>query len=80
MNLEEQAKNKEFEFKALQMAVALNLREGTLDVETLNRVMERSFKLGHNAGHCRGENFKYTLLDEYKQSIRELEAQVYAQY
>lgn len=55
--LEEQAAYKEREFDDLSKIVSLEFKEGTLTESQLSQALKKSFMLGHNAGHCRGERY-----------------------
>jgi len=60
--LELQARDKERDKEALKVAVVSLFRLGRLDSETLKRAIDQAFLLGHNAGHCRGEQYVNQLM------------------
>lgn len=59
--LEEQAQRKIDEAKNLKSIAIASLKDGSLNENNLNYILERTFVLGHNAGHCRGEQHKNNL-------------------
>lgn len=54
-DLERYAREKELDKDAIKIAVLKLHRMGMLDEQILSIAIEKSFILGHNAGHCRGE-------------------------
>ena len=60
--LEQLARDKEKDKEALKLAVLGLFRSGRLDSETLKKAIDQAFLLGHNAGHCRGEQYVNRLL------------------
>lgn len=66
--LEEQAAYKEQEFNVLVKIVAAEFIKGKLTEIQLRQAMKKTFMLGHNAGHCRGERY----LSGLRQHQREL--------
>lgn len=58
------AKEKELEKEAYRIAAVRLYRKGEMNLQTLNHVIDKSFALGHNAGHCRGEGYKNRLQEE----------------
>lgn len=55
--LERQAIDKEREKEVLKRAVVRLHRKGELTAIILKTAIEHAFILGHNAGHCRGEQY-----------------------
>ena len=60
--LEQLARDKEKDKEALKLAVLGLFRSGRLDSETLKKAIDQAFLLGHNAGHCRGEQYVNQLM------------------
>lgn len=56
--LERQAIEKEQEKESLKRAAILFLETWGFDDKAINYFIEKSFIIGHNAGHCRGEQYK----------------------
>ncbi|MFD1350183.1 hypothetical protein [Oceanobacillus caeni] len=56
--LELYAREKEQEKEYLKQATILLMKAGHLDKQYLEYAIEKAFKLGHHAGHCRGEMHK----------------------
>lgn len=56
-SLERQAIDKEREKEVLKRAVVSLQRKGELTPIILKSVIDKAFILGHNAGHCRGEQY-----------------------
>lgn len=48
----------EQEKEQLKHDARMALRYGHMSQNVLNYFIEKSFHLGHNAGHCRGEGYK----------------------
>lgn len=57
--LELYAKESEQEKEVLKRDAAIALKYGHMSQNVLEYFIEKSFHLGHNAGHCRGESYKY---------------------
>lgn len=66
--LEGQALEKTREKDKWKVATLELFKEGRLGEKQLEMVIDKAFILGHNAGHCRGENFKNRHLKEIKTS------------
>ena len=60
--LEQLARDKEKDKEALKLAVLTMFRTGRLNSETLKKAIDHAFLLGHNAGHCRGEQYVNQLM------------------
>ncbi|MCG5104413.1 hypothetical protein [Oceanobacillus alkalisoli] len=60
-NLERYAREREKEKNAIKIAVLRLHRMDLLDEELLSTALDKAFRLGHNAGHCRGESHKTKL-------------------
>lgn len=60
--LELQARDKEREKEALKLAVLRLHRTGNLTAFEIKRAIDHAFLLGHNAGHCRGEQYVNQLI------------------
>jgi len=58
--LERQAIDKEREKDVLKRAVVSLHRKGKLTPIIVKTAIEQAFILGHNAGHCRGEQYSNT--------------------
>lgn len=54
--LELYAREKEFEFEGLLEQVVSSFNDDNMTDNKLKRYMKMAYKLGHHAGHCRGEN------------------------
>lgn len=55
--LEQQAIDKEREKEVLKRAVVSLHRKDELTPVILKSIVDKAFILGHNAGHCRGEQY-----------------------
>lgn len=62
--LERYASQKEQEFEALCRAVVNEFNQGDLTEQELNLGLRKAFQYGHHAGHCRGEAYRRTTLEE----------------
>jgi len=56
--LEQQAIDKEREKEHWKKATAHLLQQNRLSHQQLSLVIDKVFLLGHNAGHCRGEQYE----------------------
>lgn len=63
--LEVYAKEKEQDKEQLKKDTIRLLELRQLDNQTIGFVIEQAFKLGHSAGHCRGEDYKNRLIREH---------------
>lgn len=73
-----QDKQKDLEF--LKKLLMEKFTIGELDSDTLQRVTEEIYNIGHYIGHCRGEQYKRELIAGYEQAITELETALYNRY
>lgn len=55
--LETYARYKEKEFKNYVDSAKRVFERGDMGLDGLERAMKKAFDCGHNAGHCRGENY-----------------------
>ena len=55
MDFEELAREKEEEFETLKSVTLRLFRENELDKIKLKSLLNEAHRLGHYAGHCRGE-------------------------
>ena len=62
--LERYAVEKEREFEELWRALMNEFKRDEMTEEQLNLGVRKAFQLGHHAGHCRGEVYKRTTLEE----------------
>jgi len=62
--LEEYAQEKDQEKNILITGVLQSFRIGSLSERGLEVGLHEVYRLGHHAGHCRGENYKRKLDDE----------------
>lgn len=56
--LEQQAIEKDREKEMWKKATVKVFKENRLSEQQLRLVIEKVYQLGHNAGHCRGEQYK----------------------
>lgn len=62
--LELYAKEKEQEKETLKRAAIDVFKDGKFNADVLETVIDKSYQLGHHAGHCRGEMYKIQLVRE----------------
>lgn len=56
--LERYARQKESDFESVLIKAINSFNSGKMTEEKLIKFMISGFKLGHDAGHCRGEIYK----------------------